>query len=198
MSDGDYRSERSGRAEGWHSESDVGFSEPRLRLPVVLDLRDRTDGVQTVLDMGCGIGVYGEMIRGHVPKRLTLYGIDAFEPYLHEYRVRRYYDWVRCADLLDVVEGRIPLEPDCVLCMDVVEHFEKGKALAILDWIERRPLAYVSTPLFFMSQPKLRDNPHEEHRCYFEEKELAGRGWKTIIKTKLSEQGEGGAFRHES
>jgi len=190
--------ERSARSTGgWFEHDDRGRSHLSLHEPVVRDLRRHLGGIRTVLDLGCGIGMYGELIRTRVvfPKDLFLIGVDANMEYMRNPRLAAYYNRRMLADLFEVIEGQLALPIDCVLCMDVVEHFERPKALRLLDWLHDRPLAYISTPLFWYEQSGPGVPEAEQHRSFFTERELLGLGWKSVAKV-AENRGELGAFRN--
>jgi 2-polyprenyl-3-methyl-5-hydroxy-6-metoxy-1,4-benzoquinol methylase len=149
------------------------------------------------VDLGCGVGLYGEMIRERFLQRVLLTAVDGYEPYIKHQRVRYCYDYRVLADVFAVVEGRVRLRPfDCVLCMDVVEHFEKGRALLLLDWLMSNPVAYISTPMFEYEQGDENGNPLERHQCFFTEKELTALGWVLVKKKAVGREKEIGAFRN--
>ncbi len=185
-----------GMAEGFLADSPLGISNPALWRLVAEDLRKRLRGLSSILDLGCGTGVYGEFVRGYLPAYVFLAGVDGYGPCLEHPRIKRFYSMTARADVFDVVEGRCQVPTDCVLCMDVVEHLEKPKALRLLEWLRARRLAYVSTPLFWFPQDALQGNELERHRCWFDEWELNRLGWRTVVRAPIDQRGDAGAFRN--
>lgn len=176
--------------DGYHA----GVSEPIIRRFVLASLqRDRP---RSVLDLGCGVGVYGRLMRMHLYPCPYLIGVDAWQPYL-ESDFASLYDELICANLFDVVNGKRRLWYECVLCMDVVEHFERGAARALLDWLLEQPLAYMSTPLFDYPQGAVGGNEMERHRCYFTMDELVSMGWPPLGKVEIAKDKWIGVFRNE-
>lgn len=174
----------------------VGVSCSAARRPVVADIQKRIEGIEAILDLGCGVGAYGRVIRSYLPRRIRLYGVDGYLPYLYTENPRRFYTALLWANVLELIEGNIRLPVDCVLCMDVIEHFEQAMAMKILAWLHRQKLAYISTPLFWMEQDALGGNELERHKCNFTEAELNHLGWWTLGRFKWDQRGDVGAFRN--
>ena len=166
-----------------------------IRRYVTLSLQDTRP--KTILDLGCGIGMYAEMIRRYLPDYTKLYGLDGYMPYLAHDGCRKYDVLIR-SDVFDVVEGRINIPVDCVLCMDVVEHFEREKAKRLLDWLIKQPLAYMSTPLFWFEQDPSNGNAMETHRCFFTFEDIVQMGWHPIAKVRWDARGWIGGFKNRA
>jgi len=143
--------------------------------------------------------MYGEVMRTKfaLPKAIKLIAVDGYAPYLRNPRIRAYYTRSIVADIFDVVEGKVQVPTECVLCMDVVEHFERERALKLLDWLRARKLAYISTPLFWYEQDGTEwGNLLEAHHCHFESKELEALGWIPVLKIEVYHDKEIGAYRN--
>ena len=129
-----------------------------------------------VVDLGCGRGFYGMVIRQNFGN-VKLIGVDIWPPYLEEARGR--YDELVRADIRDYVKqmGFV----DVALMMDVIEHFEKEEGLRLLGELRRRAgHIFVSTPLFPYPQGPLEGNPYEEHKSYWSREEMESLGFRTI------------------
>jgi len=135
--------------------------------------------VKTVLDVGCGKGTAGALLRNYRSPRY-LVGLDAFHPYLAHCDRCGYYDKLH---LHDLTEGQpLPFENDIfdlVLCLEVVEHLDKANALYLLNELKRvgRHIV-VTTPPRFQHQDDLDDNPWQRHRCVITKRDLQARGFK--------------------
>jgi hypothetical protein len=128
-----------------------------------------------VLDVGCGFGKYGVLLReyldiwderlGRESWKVKIEGIEAFESYknpIHDYA----YDRVHYGDASDVIKTLG--EFDAVLIIDVIEHLEMEKARALVaGGFARSPVVIVCTPRDFYAQHAICENPFEEHRCVF-------------------------------
>lgn len=106
-----------------------------------------------ILDVGPGRGKYGLLIREYVgdPERLDAVEL---EPTYITPRLTAIYDNVFLGDVCDYVTYPY----DLVLMLDVIEHIEKPKALALLDRLECQVI--ISTPMEFFENPS--DLPDSE------------------------------------
>jgi SAM-dependent methyltransferase len=141
---------------------------------LVLGLARETAGSASVLDVGCGQG--GPMVR--VPKPPRLVGLDGHAASIERLRAKALYDELICAPL---AAGSIaPGAYDTVVCLDVIEHFEKPEALALIaameSWARRKVV--LATPNGFLPQRPYDDNPFQEHKCGFSVAELRGLGYR--------------------
>jgi len=170
----------------------VGNSCAAIRRHVVADMQKHPP--KTIMDLGCGSGKYGQTIRQYFPPHTMLYGVDGYFPYLESDLPRRMYNILVKADVFDFVKGHIKIPVDCVLCMDVIEHFERERAIELSDWLLGQPLAYISTPLFWFEQDGSWGNEMEKHKCFFQEKEILEMGWKPLSKVHWDARGFVGAF----
>jgi hypothetical protein len=141
---------------------------------LVKALAAETAASPSVLDVGCGQG--GPMAQ--VPKPPRLVGLDGHAASLERLRAKGIYDELVCA----------PLKPDSippksyhtVVCLDVIEHFEKPEALALVLALERWATHKVvlATPNGFLPQRAYDDNPFQEHKCGFSVEELRVLGYR--------------------
>lgn len=127
---------------------------------------------ESVADVGCSDGRGSEVLG---TRNST--GFDIYEPALRQAvaRGRR-----RRAVLSDV--RHLPARNgafDVVVSLDVVEHFPKSEALALIAELERvaRRLVVLLTPNGFVPQPPGEDEPWQEHRCGFHVGELEALGY---------------------
>ena len=126
-----------------------------------------------VLDVGCGFGKYGVLIREYLDVwherltpsewELTLVGIEAYAPYrnpIYDF----VYNEVHIGDASEVLSKLG--EFDLILISDVIEHLEKDDARALVDECFRHsPVVLITTPDDFHPQAALLGNPFERHRC---------------------------------
>lgn len=113
----------------------------------------------SVLDIGPGVGTYAKLLSGLPIERIT--GIEIYEPYVHTYRLREYYDEIVVADARSAA---FPAA-DVVILGDVAEHMNEDDALAL--WSKARQAAkqavYLSIPVVHYPQGEIEGNPHEVH-----------------------------------
>lgn len=85
-------------------------------------------------------------------------------------------------ELLDI-GSRFPGKSfDCVVALDVIEHFEKQDGLRLLDMMEgiaRRRVA-IFTPNGFLPQGEFDNNPYQLHRSGWSVSEMQDRGYRAI------------------
>ena len=158
-----------------------GLSSPQIRKWVCQYIAEDLHP-HRVLDLGCGIGLYGATVRVmHREKAegIDFIGVDGFLPYLMQETARGYYRSLIWAKIEDVINGVIKVKADLTICMDVIEHFEKYAAMAILKMSGKM---IISTPLFNLKQGEIAGNKLEEHQCWFTERELNGLGFRTLCK----------------
>lgn len=99
---------------------------------------------KTILDIGCGYGKHGVLLREYVHPTPQVHGIEAWEPYVEPHKLRGIYDHLRVGDALHLTSDE--LEPyDMVVMGDVIEHMEKEYALGLLDRI--RGWVIIATPV---------------------------------------------------
>jgi len=112
-----------------------------------------------VLDIGPGVGTYAKLLKDLPIERIT--GIEIYEPYVHTYRLRTYYDEIIVADAR---EADFPAV-DVVILGDVAEHMSEDDALRL--WDKARAAAkqavYLSIPVVHYPQGEIEGNPHEVH-----------------------------------
>jgi SAM-dependent methyltransferase len=135
-------------------------------------LRRMVGPATSVLDVGCSDGRGSEALSRH-----SAFGVDIYRPALLEAREQRRRTRVVQADV-----RRLPYSAhsfDLVVALDVIEHFDKPDALAVLEELERvaRRWVVVATPCGYLPQPPTIDEPWQEHRCGFEPSELRERGF---------------------
>ena len=112
-----------------------------------------------VLDIGPGVGTYAKLLAGPQVARLT--GIEIFEPYVHTYRLREYYDEVIVGDARTT---EFP-DTDVVILGDVAEHMTEPDALGLWDKAAKaaRVAVYLSIPIVHYPQGHIEGNCHEVH-----------------------------------
>ena len=112
-----------------------------------------------VLDIGPGVGTYAKLLAG--PQVARLIGIEIFEPYVHTYRLRQYYDEILIGDARTT---DFP-DTDIVILGDVAEHMTEPEALALWDKAAKaaRVAVYLSIPIVHYPQGHIEGNSHEVH-----------------------------------
>lgn len=127
---------------------------------------------RSVLDVGCGFGKYGVLLREYLDvwhKRLgadqwqvRLEGIDAFAPYRNPI-----WDYVYQKVHIGEAQELLPDLPDfdVILIADVIEHLERRQAVELVErCLEKCRALIVSTPKDFYPQQDTNHNPYETHQ----------------------------------
>ncbi len=116
-------------------------------------------GALTVLDVGPGVGTYAKLLAGPAVSHIT--GLEIWEPYVHTYRLRDYYDEIIVGDARTT---ELP-EVDVITMGDVAEHMSEPEAIEL--WrracAAARHAVFLSIPIVHYPQGHLEGNPHEHH-----------------------------------
>ncbi len=89
---------------------------------------------RTILDIGCGYGKHGVLLREYIHPTPQVHGIEAWAPYVKPHRLEGIYDHLRVGDALKLTSHELA-QYDMVVMGDVIEHMQKDAALALLDRI---------------------------------------------------------------
>ena len=117
--------------------------------------REHIDSINSVLDIGCGRGIYPGCLKAIKPE-VRWVGIEIWQPYIDKYKdiLNRLYDNIL---IMDVDEYDFNEKYDLIIMGDVLEHMSKEKAASVLF------KAYTNCRYFIISIP-LGNCPHEaEH-----------------------------------
>lgn len=119
----------------------------------------REVGPLRVLDIGPGVGTYAKLLAGPAVAHIT--GLEIWEPYVHTYRLRDYYDEIVVGDARTT---DLP-EVDVIVMGDVAEHMVEPEAVEL--WRRAgeaaRHAVYLSIPIVHYPQGHIEGNPHEHH-----------------------------------
>lgn len=146
--------------------------------PVVLSFFQK-EGTGTVLDVGCGYGLFGYMIRLERGHRGALIGMDAHLPHIE--KLRKYSGAIY--DSLVVADARhLPFRSgsaDTVLASEVIEHLPKSGGIGLMEEAERvgRRLVLITTPRGHLPQGQQDAGDLEEHLSEWSEKDFTERGY---------------------
>ena len=139
-------------------------------------LSDEVETGWRVLDVGCGTGA--KPVAAGLCARVEVHGVDGHVPSLEAAKQASYAS-VTCSDLLDYLRNSPDGAFDCLISLDVVEHFPKETGAEFLDEMSRVAAhrVIVLTPTGFVPQPPAPDNPYQEHLSGWWPKDLAEHGF---------------------
>ena len=138
--------------------------------PVVLPL---VEG-RTVLDLGCGYGHWGHLLRTHYhsddpARRARVTGVDIFQGNVAFCRSTGVYDELGCADALEFLARQPARAFDTIIATELIEHLPKADGARLLEELVRvaASVAIVSTPNWEYLRPGAVTmtgfNEHEHH-----------------------------------
>ena len=132
---------------------------------------------RTILDVGCGKGIVGALLRIYREPERTV-GLDAFEPYLEFCRKSGSYDELIKHDLM---EKSLPFDSDefdMATALEVIEHLPKAEGIRMLEELERvSRRVVVSTPNRFFEQETYDDNRFQKHLSRWKVSDFVRRGY---------------------
>ncbi len=147
------------------------------QIPIVISYLQKVRP-QSILDVGLGNGKMGFLARDfldvmlgerHLKKdwKVIIDGIEIFADYIQDHQKAIYND-IYIGDAYEVIDN---LGKYDLICLgDVLEHFEKKRALMFMDKCFRHCKGHMllSIPLGEnWKQPELYGNPHEEHLSFW-------------------------------
>ncbi len=143
----------------------------------------------TVLDVGCGNGFYGAVVRTYVDmgwgNKTRLVGVEPFLDYKGQNLGWQHYTFVYVKTIQDYLQFAQNTLYDFILFMDVIEHMGRLEGLSILEQLKEilmpGGVLIVSTPGEFTEQKEMYGNPLERHISFYEPVDFITRGF-TIIR----------------
>lgn len=136
-----------------------------------------------ILDVGCGRGSLGWILHTENPE-IRVSGVEIHEQYLAPH-MRQWYEMIHRADYR---ETYLEFFSECVVLMDVLEHFEYSKAVEIIESLKARgSRIIVSIPVaekhWHQDSAFEKANPHEAHLYDWTEQELIDLGLRHVGST---------------
>lgn len=131
---------------------------------------------QSLLDIGCGERSPIFRFAKSIPRRT---GVDSHLPSIERSRAAGLHtDYVQM-NLAEIGNRFAPGSFDCVVALDVIEHFDNEGGLRLLDAMERiaAKKVVIFTTNGFVAQPATADNPHQLHRSGWTAAAMRARGY---------------------
>ena len=134
--------------------------------------------VKTVIDVGCGRGVMGALLRIYRDPEYVL-GIDNFQPYLDFCAKHRFYNELLKLDLREGLEKINDRKFDLGLAIEVIEHLDRRTGADLVSWFNSHcDTAIITTPTSFFDQPAFDSNEDQRHVSLWTAGEFKSLGWK--------------------
>ena len=90
-----------------------------------------------VLDIGCGAGKHGEIVRNAMPAA-NLMGVEVEASYVERFKLNLTYDEVRVMSATELIATDIDKRYDLTIIGDCIEHIPKSAALDLLNFLTYR------------------------------------------------------------
>ncbi|MBF0439184.1 MAG: class I SAM-dependent methyltransferase [Magnetococcales bacterium] len=116
----------------------------------------------TFLDIGCGYGKYGLILRSEVPTCHRI-GIEVEEQYVNQFRLDLLYHEIKIMDASTLVRGDNNENYDLVIIGDCIEHMPKSQGIDLLNFLTYRAGCIIVLAPEFMVQDNLNGVNSEAH-----------------------------------
>jgi hypothetical protein len=130
-------------------------------------------GFSRFLDVGCGAGTYGKIIREVFDKGVQVDAVEIFSEYVNRYNLHRIYDGIITSDIRDKRIREHIADYDLIILGDVLEHLEMSDAVAVVNAMaEKAKFLWCALPLeidrpwslgWIQNEEEYRENPNGKH-----------------------------------
>jgi predicted TPR repeat methyltransferase len=131
---------------------------------------------ETILDVGCGSSSPAHLF----PNNKVLVGVDGFMPSIEISKEKGIHSQYYHINLLDIEKTFAPRSFDCVMALDVIEHFDKPDALKLISMIEKLAIKKVIlfTPNGFLAQKEYDSNEFQIHKSGWSYSDMKHMGYR--------------------
>ena len=134
-------------------------SDPSVRGPAINLIKQYNP--QKVLDIGVGSGFYGKTLKAFNPS-ISVLGIEIWPAYIkpdHHLAYEHIYIGDAAVFDYDSLSGI-----DLIIAADVIEHFHKADAVALVNRLKSvAPKLIITLPITYCPQGEYEGNIHETH-----------------------------------
>ncbi len=144
----------------------------------IAELGRMLEGCDSVLDVGCGSN---SPIR-HFSKGFRSEGVDIFLPSIEKSRKAGIHDNYHKMNVLDIGRKFRKNSFDCVVALDLIEHFDKKDGMRLISEMENiaKKKVVIFTPNGFVRQGEYDDNEHQVHKSGWGVSEMEKMGYKVV------------------
>lgn len=153
-----------------------GGGHPLIYHPFVLKFFPEDLSGKTIVDLGCGKGIYAYLIRATKDsKKVKLIGLDRNERNIEFVNKFKVYNTAVVSKLPKM--NLVPKSVDYILCSEVLEHLSKRDGLQLLNKIDQicKEMAIVTTPNVLFKP--VGDEDFDKHVSLWSVKEFKERGF---------------------
>jgi len=146
--------------------------------------REIAPETETVTDVGAGSGTYARLMRTDlkVEQFRSWAAIEAWEPYVEQFRLFDLYEEVIRADVRKLKPAM--LKADLVIFGDVLEHMTRAEAQALLTKAQSVAAnIIVSIPVLHLDQEAVNGNPFERHVDHWGYEDMREQLMPGVVKT---------------
>lgn len=142
------------------------------------ELEKAVGSSKTLLDVGCG----SDSPIKPFSAKLFCVGVDAYEPSIKKSQEAKIHNKYFKMNVLDIDKQFKPNSFDCVVALDLIEHFTKEEGLRLLELCEQiaKNKVIIFTPNGFLPQAEYDNNPLQEHKSGWTVEEMEKRGYQVI------------------
>jgi len=138
-------------------------SDPLVRRPAIELITSHADRLtKPILDIGVGNGFYGRTLKT-IYQNAEIYGIEIWPAYLTPAQLA----WYKAIVFVNALHFDYSLFKDklsLLIAADVVEHFKKTEAIALMEtWKQIVPWIVITLPIQRFEQGSYMGNVHEAH-----------------------------------
>lgn len=137
-----------------------------------LEFFAKPQGWRTFMDIGCGAGAYGKIIREVFGKEVAVDAVEIYAEYINRHGLNSIYNRVIVDDVMHAWPMFYPYE--LIIVGDILEHLEKEKAIKLIECLKSKcRFIWVALPMkvegrlwsrgYNQSEGEYQENPFEKH-----------------------------------
>lgn len=136
------------------------------------------DDFESVLDIGCGLGDWGYILRTRYNRKFHLIGVDIHKPYIDKVKRFNLYDTLICQDIRLFVEHFPRGMYDVGIMFDVLEHLDKEDGIRVLNMLKLMCNKLIVTlPRGYLKQDPIDGNIYQKHISAWDVKDFKDLGF---------------------